>query len=453
MRLPWILAGLAGTALGMGACSGGEPAPVPQVASARATRDVVSGEAKLSSTVEVRFDRAVVLAPLKVPLSSNFEFEVAGLSGGAARRVLVSKAEVSAANGRIILLSVDQVVPDGAKLKVAAKAFSARAKGEAVITVEGDLSPLLAVLATTALGLGRPQLLNPGVAAEVKEGDRDPETMRAALSEMLDKRGADDGTKRAALARYDSIPPAIVPAAKLRAALAGLTGTFAEPAIDALLTTNNCSGKPAAQILFQPPPDAPKLIARVTFAKNGQRIISLNPFTEGERIEHLMPILAHEAIHCDDEDSLAEEVAATAFDAFLYLQLAAAIPEIVDAGTPLSRELNVDAIALINSGRRLPESAGILASPGVPRVLPDSSLRYGSFAELVAAAYPGVDQPLSPSEPLAEMYVGRLAPLAGMPPGQAFNVPYLDELLGRALDPRTLGRAIEAFGLRLRAGR
>lgn len=163
-----------------------------------------------------------------------------------------------------------------------------------------------------------------------------------------------------------------------------------------------------------------------------------------------MPILAHEAIHCDAEDSRSEEVAATAFDAFLYLQLAAAIPEIVNAGTRLSRELNVDAIALINSGRRLPESVGILPSPGVPRVLPDSTVPYASFAELVAAAYPGIDQPQSVSEPLAEAYVGRLATLAGMQPGQPFNVRYLDELLGRALDLPALGKAIDAFGLRLR---
>ncbi|MEP7216389.1 MAG: hypothetical protein ABI782_09050 [Anaerolineaceae bacterium] len=450
MRFAWVAMVLAAGASWLAACSSDEPAAVPNVVSARATRDVQDGEAKLSSTVEVRFDRTVVLAPLKVPLSSIFEFEVTGLGGGAARRVLVSRAEVSDSNSRAILLKVDQVVPDGAKLKIAEKAFSAGASGETLVTVEGDLSPALALLATTALSLGRPQLLDSGVAREIKDSDRDPEAMRSALSEMLVKRGADEGTKKAALARYDSISVSTVPAPKLRAALAGLTGTFAEPAIDALLTANNCSGKPVAQVLFQPPPDAPKLIARVTFAKNGQRIISLNLFTEGERIEHLMPILAHEAIHCDNEDSRAEEVAATAFDAFLYLQLAAAIPEIVNAGTPLSRELNIDAIALINSGRRLPESVGILQSPGVARVLPDTSVQYSSFAELVAAAYPGIDQPQSASEPLAELYVGRLSVLSGMQSGQPFNIRYLDELLGRTLNPETLGKAIEAFGLRLR---
>lgn len=450
MRLAWVAGALAVAAFGLAACSSSEPAAVPAVVSARATRDVVDGEAKLSSTVEVKFDRTFVLAPLKVPLSSNFEFEVASVTTGAARRVLVSRAEVSGSNSRAIVLKVDQVIPDGAKLKIAEKAFSPNAKGETVATVEGDLSPVLTLLATTALSLGRPQLLDSGVVREVKDSDRDPGVMRAALLEMLDRRGADDATKKAALAKYDTIPVTTIPAAKLRAALAGLMGTFAEPAIDALLTANNCSGKAVAQILFQPPPDAPKLIARVTFAKNGQRIISFNPFTEGERIEHLMPILAHEAIHCDNEDSRAEEVAATSFDAFLYLQLVAAIPEIVNAGTPLSRELNIDAIALINSGRRLPESVGILQSAGVARVLPDTSVQFSSFSELVAAAYPGIDQAQSASEPLAELYVGRLTLASGFQSGLPFNIRYLDELLGRALDPQTLGKAIEAFSLRLR---
>ena len=450
MRLLWAPGLLVAAAIGLSACSSGESAPVPKVASAKSTRDVVDGDAKLTSTVDVRFDRDLALAPSNVPLSSNFEFEVAGVGGRPSRRVLVSKADLNTATGRSVLLKVDQVVPDGATLKIADKAFSKDAKSETVVPVQGDLSPVFAALATSSLVLGRPELLDPGVSVEVRDSDRDPQGMRQVLAAMFDKRGSSEETKQAALARYDSIPVATVPSPKMRAALAGLTGTFAEPALDYLFTANNCTGKPVAQVLFQPPPDAPKLIARVTFAKNGQRIISLNTFTESDRIEQLMPILAHESIHCDNDDSRSEEVAATAFDAFLYLQLAAADPGIVDAGTVLSRELNIDAIALINSGRRLPESVGILGSPGVPRVLPDTSVQFASFAELVAAAYPGVDQPLSASEGLAKTYVARLAPLAGMPVGEAFDVRYLDELLGRALEPATLGAAIEAFGLRLR---
>jgi hypothetical protein len=146
---------------------------------------------------------------------------------------------------------------------------------------------------------------------------------------------------------------------------------------------------------------------------------------------------------------LTEEVAATAFDAFLYLQLVAADPGLATAGTTLSRELNVDAIALLNSGRRLPESVGVLPSAGVPRVLPDTTVRYASFAELVAAAYPGIETIQSPAESLADAYVRNLLDPSGMAPGSAFNMRYLDELLARAIDPAVLVGAIQAFGLRI----
>ena len=45
MRQPWVVPALAAFALLLGACSSGEQAPIPQVASARSTRDVVDGEA------------------------------------------------------------------------------------------------------------------------------------------------------------------------------------------------------------------------------------------------------------------------------------------------------------------------------------------------------------------------------------------------------------------------
>jgi hypothetical protein len=285
--------------------------------------------------------------------------------------------------------------------------------------------------------------------AEVHDSDREPAAVREALVASLQARGVDESTRSRTLDRYDSLSAAIAPSPKIRAALAALTGTFAEPAIDAIFTEKNCTGKPAARVVFQPPPDFPDLIARVTFTRAGQRVISINPLVEGERIEHLMPILAHEAIHCDDQDGLPEEIAATAFDGFLYLQLVAADPSLAAAGTVLSKELNIDAISLLNSGRRLPESVGVLPSAGVTRVLPESNIRYASFAELVAAAYPGLENNQSQQEPLAQAYVANLLQASGMPAGNAFNLRYLDELLGRAATPAMLSAAIQAFALRL----
>ena len=448
MGLFSLLALLAALSVSVVGCASSEPGQVPRVASARAERDVVDGEAKLSSTVEVEFDRSFELAPSKVPLASHFEIAVPS-PGGATRRVLVRSAEVDAISGRAVTLKVDVVVPTGATLRIAERAFRQGATGELSVAIESEFSPALASLASQPMTLGQPGLLDAAKVAPVTDADKDPAAMREALGKALDRRGADPGTRKRALDRYDTLPVALAPSPKVRAAFAGLTGTFAEPAIDSVFTASNCTGKPAARVVFQPPPNAPELIARVTFTRGGQRIISINPVAEGERLEHLMPILAHEAIHCDNEDGLSEEVAATAFDAFLYLQLVAADPGLATAGTTLSRELNVDAIALLNSGRRLPESVGVLPSAGVPRVLPETTVRYASFAELVSAAYPGIDTVQSPAESLADAYVRNLLEPSGMAPGSAFNMRYLDELLARAIDPAVLVGAIQAFGLRI----
>jgi hypothetical protein len=270
--------------------------------------------------------------------------------------------------------------------------------------------------------------------------------MRAALEDHLRARKESAETVARALEVFDTTPPSIVPSAKLRAALAALTGTFAEPAISALLTTQNCTEKPAAGVLFQEPPGGGNLIARVT-RSSGARVVSINPFAEGERIEHLMPILAHEAIHCDEDDGIYEEVAATAFDGFLYLQLVSVFPDLAEANTRVARELNIDAVAMINSGQRWPESIGILQSPGVELALPLTTSPARSFAEIVALAYRQITETDSPPEAVAQAYADRIAEFSGQLRGEAFDLVYLDQTLGLALDPGILAAAIVAFGL------
>ncbi|MCC6383233.1 MAG: hypothetical protein IT304_12060 [Dehalococcoidia bacterium] len=449
--LRWWSPGLAlALLLGGGAACGGGGAkgPPPNIAEAAASRDLSGdGAALLTTTVTVRFDRDFTVVEKQLPLASLFELQVPKATGNGSDRVLVQEATKDDVLARTIVLKVNRLVPEGATLTVANRAFRKGDTSRLSIAVKSDLTAAEVILASAALAITRPELVPDASVPPVSTQDRDPVAMRSALEKALDQRGASAAVKKAALDRYDQVPAAIVPSPKARAALAALVGTFAEPALDYLLTANNCTGKPAALVAFQPPPDAPRLLARVTFNEDGRRIVSLNPITEGERIEHLMPLLAHEAIHCDRIAGRYEEIAATAFDSFLYMNLLAAQPDLAEAGTTLARDLNVDAVALINSGRRLPESIGLLPSPAVRQAVPGTTSNAQSFADFVAAAYPGVDTNTSPDEPLAQLYAAALAKIAGLQEGSAFDLRYLDELLARAIDPAVLFAVVANFGL------
>ena len=244
-------------------CDGGGPpssdSSAPKVASAKATRDVIDGVAQLTTTIDVQMDRPFEVAADKVPLASQFELQVRDIKrdANATTRVLVNKAD-HAAGSRGISLSVNALIPDGATLAVAKKAFQAGATGQVQATVSSDLSLGAVLLATTPLTPADSAFFNDLPAAPVKPEDRDPAVQRSALQAHLQKRGSSETTTQAALARYDTMPAEIIPSPKVRAALAALTGTFAEPAIDSLLTNQNCTGKPAALVAIQPPPDDPE---------------------------------------------------------------------------------------------------------------------------------------------------------------------------------------------------
>ncbi|MCC7365597.1 MAG: hypothetical protein IT303_14625 [Dehalococcoidia bacterium] len=437
-------------AAGAVACGGGgSPATIPGIAEATAERDVQDGAALTTSTITVRFDRNFELAERKVPLASMFEIEVEGDDeiGTSDRRVLVKEAERTGDTSRTIELEVDALIPDGATLRVKEAAFKAGAKGELTAEIGSELLEGGIVLATNAFAPQRAELFEILAAPPVPAAaDRDAAVQRSALEAHLEARGSDAETVDRALERYDTMDANVVPSPKLRAALAALLGSFAEPAVDSLLTADNCTGKPAAAVVFQEPPEYPDLLARVTFTRDGARVVSVRPDLEGERFERFMPLLAHEAVHCDQSGGRIEEIAATAFDTLLYMQLVAVDPGLVEGGTQLAVEMNIDTVALFNSGRRYPESAGLLPSEGSGVALPGTNTAYSSFAELVADAYSGLPNE-SPDEPLAQAYVQLLAQGTGMGPGSAFDLFYLDELLGRAVPFEVLGAVYETFAL------
>lgn len=432
------------------ACGGGgSDLTAPEGGSAVASRDVLDGIPQTTSSIVVRFDRPVELVSNDVPLASYFELEVPYATADELEttRVLVKSAEFAETSKREVTLTVDRLVPAGTKVFVDKKGFEKDATGRLELRADSDLDVFGVLYASTALTVADPTVVTADTAPEATAEDRDPAAQRQALERHLNARGTDEESIARALERYDTMSTEIVTSPKARAALAALTGTFAEPAIDSLLTAGNCTGLPASVIAFQVPPGSQELFARVTYAPDGARVVSLNPSIEGESLELLMPIFLHEAIHCDQVGGRFEEIAATAIDSFFWMNLLAAFPELARGGTPLTYEFNIDAIALMNSGRKVPESVGVLPSPGIDSVLPGTNVTHSSFAELIAAAYPTIDYNPSPAEPLAQAYIAQLAAAVGMEEDSAFNLEYLDELLGRAASPELMQLVTIALGL------
>jgi hypothetical protein len=102
---------------------------------------------------------------------------------------------------------------------------------------------------------------------------------------------------------------------------------------------------------------------------------------------------------------------------------------------------------MINSGRRYPESLGVLPSDGIVQALPGSSSTVGSFAEHIANAYQ-IDSVADPTpEILADVYASVLADSAGIAAGEPFDLVYLDQLIGLQFDPQSLAALVVALTL------
>ncbi len=433
------------------ACGGSEPvAPPPRILEATSERVVIDGAATLTSVVTIRFNRPVTLSGDANPRRARATIELRNADGldFDVPSVTVVNIEESSSSSRLLVVTTKGLVPDGALIRIEADTLIDGGDEVHEFVIESDLSSIAAILGSTAVAFFVPAIFDPPAPALPTTADRDNEVIRAQLQQHLALRLAlGSEVTQAVLETYDSIPRDIVPHPKVRAALAALVGTFAQPAVTSLLTSANCTGAPAAIIDFRVPPGSPTLLAQMSHDAAGRRVISLNPITETDRFEHLMPLLAHEAIHCDRSNSLAEEIAATAFDTYLYMVLVALDPSLADQNTPLARNLKIDALALTNSGRLVPESVGVLQSVGVELAIPDGSSTARSFAEHVANAYDNLNFESEATERTAGEYAALLLELTDLASGSAFDLEYLDALLGKALPETVMFEAIIALGL------
>ncbi len=428
-------------------CGDSEPPPPPvRPLEATAERLYEDDLPLAQSSVRVRFSGEVQPVTLRA-LYTAFRLtlpEGSPLTGHALGEMPVESVEV--VSSRVIELTVGGLVVHGSSLHLAGGAVLGA--GEAItVTIESEFTELGVVLAGGVLAFGDLTLVEPRAPETPTDADRDPVAVRAALETHLAERGASAAVAATAMGLYDGIDTAVVPSPKVRAALGALAGTFADAAVRSLLGANNCTGRPAAFIGFQEPPGNPDLAARVTYDDDGLRVVSIRPDLEAGPFELLMPLLAHEAIHCDRVDSLEEEIVASAIDVYLYIHLLISQPELAVDDSPLARNLNIEALAMLNSGRATPESLGILASPHGREALPDSGTSHRSFADLIAASYADETQPNAPLEPVAQQYLDALARAIEAPFGSALDLAYVDSLLARATTFEAISNLLDLFDL------
>ena len=197
----------------------------------------------------------------------------------------------------------------------------------------------------------------------------DEAAIRAALASFLTVQLAGDTARvNAALAVFDRADAKLkLPDPTLRAALVGLHGTLAEPAIDAYVSSTpsllatRFGGTPVSAV------------ATASGAPDGKTIIVSRTYSY-EHFALLSAIMAHELLHVHGGAITGtEEVIAHAMTAAIHLQLLARHPQLATGGTQLARQMNDDVMFFLNS--RAPGSSKIaLVAPKGRGTAPGSPL-------------------------------------------------------------------------------
>jgi hypothetical protein len=221
----------------------------------------------------------------------------------------------------------------------------------------------------------------------------------------------------AVLARFDRTAlKERFPDPTLRAAFVSLRGTVAEGVDDYFLSR-----------LDSLPPrfggvSVPTAIAQS--ATNGdKRQIFFNSRYQGENFALFVGIVPHEILHHDNLKTATEEAILNALTAIVHMQLLSRHPGLATSGTELSRQLNDEVIALVNS-RALGSSRSAIVAPNGRGLAPGSSNEVArnapdlltAFARSLENAYGYSRAPTTPApEALRGALTAILAPAVKIP--------------------------------------
>lgn len=266
------------------------------------------------------------------------------------------------------------------------------------------------------------------------DAPHDEDAERARLVEFMNSR---PGLVDRALEIFDDPTyAAILPAPRLRAALAGSVGTIWEPMIDHLADPEtDFTGFDYGETRW----DGAIATSEGEGFGAGPRTLTVNERLRGERLELLIPSMGHEVLHDDGTGQLAEEIVANVLSAVSHGQLLLRDPSLAYEGTAVSQINNAGLAALLLSrddeGLRLRVDGGDPLFPGADPRLDDAPDYISVLEKVYGHSNLGVSIVSDALEPrLHEMLTDVVSPGVDVPTGRDIRmtsdlIDFIDENL------------------------
>jgi hypothetical protein len=287
---------------------------------------------------------------------------------------------------------------------------------DAVLTT--PFSPAQAALGQRPFAPTNTHLYTPGVFSDAPpmvpaSGDTLSESAaRAVLEAFLGKRPGTAGALQQALSAFDDDALlAKMASPTLRAGLISLSGTVASSAIDALVRG------PFGPIRFGPVTSGDYADVR------SDRSVVVDERYAAEAFPLFGAVFARIALQLDGATGRNEEITGSAFLALVAMEQALIDSSMARSGSELSRRLNTQMLARLNSGSANFPNIGIYQSPG------GQAFPNGRFFGSYASVFDPLEDTATPAGILLAAYLKNLAPPGTeLPSTNAFTADVLSFL-------------------------
>jgi hypothetical protein len=357
--------------------------------------ETVNGEttALNSNRITIAFDRVVRIGDVTKWRSFGYANDL--LDSSQQRKVTVNFTVERDPTGKIITLTTDRLIRKGSRLTIDtggltdkngnSLVYMANTPNKTITFTVGQNKPRYTMSSRnwrpSELGYFSNDVFSGANPATTASTTPSAATVRPQLLAFMSaKVGTGIGRitaaqRDAALSFFDDAGySALIPAANLRAAMASLIGTVAEPAIRSFTGSSNVTGRPFSIIDFASNLSGSVEVAETKLSGNNRLFTQIRSTYAGEDFRALSAVLAHEIMHQDAtrqnadgelRTSQDEEIIANAVGVNVYAQQALVDSSFLANGTLLVTKLNTQLLALLNSGDALFPYGGIKQAPNV----------------------------------------------------------------------------------------